>query len=222
MIFSICSDRSHRSAQIEQLDSAILSSSSTENTTSTTSRTTSPYSQQREAEKQTDKTVIASSCTSPVAENELANKEPIDSNLDLCSAPGDRIQNDYDGLSCSNTLALRADSSASTQQADYSPQPTSASQPSEPNSDCIDKAAMREPALESPARTQLLTRLSALTNEGVDSLRLNTKLASALDRYLEWVGDALEYFPPRDRYARKINQVWACLFTPLSLVKNRH
>lgn len=53
---------------------------------------------------------------------------------------------------------------------------------------------MRSPALKFPARTQLLTRLSALTNESVDSLRLNTILNSALDRYRDRVNDALEYF----------------------------
>ena len=53
---------------------------------------------------------------------------------------------------------------------------------------------MQSPALESPARTQLLTRLAALTNEGVDGLRLNNILASALDHNSNRVDDALEYF----------------------------
>lgn len=53
---------------------------------------------------------------------------------------------------------------------------------------------MHESALNSPVRTQLLTKLSALTNESVDSLRLNNILASAVDRYPDKVDDALEYF----------------------------
>ena len=50
------------------------------------------------------------------------------------------------------------------------------------------------PVFESPARTQLLTRLSVLTTEPKDSLRFNTSLASALDRHPDRANDALEYF----------------------------
>jgi hypothetical protein len=53
---------------------------------------------------------------------------------------------------------------------------------------------MRKPALESSARTQLLTCLSALTNESLNSLRFNTILAPTLERYPDRVTDALEYF----------------------------
>lgn len=56
-------------------------------------------------------------------------------------------------------------------------------------------AASSSPVVfESPTRTQLLIKLSALIDESVDSLRLNTILASALDRHPERVDDALEYF----------------------------
>jgi hypothetical protein len=47
---------------------------------------------------------------------------------------------------------------------------------------------------ESPERTQLLAELSRLTNESIESLRLNTNLASALDRHPLRVKDALAYF----------------------------
>ncbi|WP_009630448.1 hypothetical protein [Synechocystis sp. PCC 7509] len=40
----------------------------------------------------------------------------------------------------------------------------------------------------------MLTQLSALTTESVDTLRLNTILNSALDRYPDRATDALEYF----------------------------
>lgn len=195
LICSICSNQTDRSAQIEHLDSDDLSNSSTETTAITTSKTISPYSQQREEEeKQTDKTVIAQSCTSLSAKNELASKELIDSDLDRCSAPGNPSQNEFDGLPCQDTPDTRSDSSASPQQTNCSPQPASANQPSQPISHRTDKPTMGDSALESPARTQLLTKLSALTNESVDSLRLNTILASALDRYPEHIDDALEYF----------------------------
>ena len=43
-------------------------------------------------------------------------------------------------------------------------------------------------------RTQLLVELSQLTNESIESLRLNTNLTSALDRHPLRVKDALAYF----------------------------
>lgn len=43
-------------------------------------------------------------------------------------------------------------------------------------------------------RTQLLQELSSLTQETLESLRLNTRLANALNRYPTHVKDALEYF----------------------------
>jgi DNA-binding MarR family transcriptional regulator len=51
-----------------------------------------------------------------------------------------------------------------------------------------------QPPLESPERTQLLAELSSLTNESIESLRLNTNLTSALDRHPLRVKDALAYF----------------------------
>ncbi|WP_052672542.1 hypothetical protein [Aliterella atlantica] len=197
LISSICSNQTDRSAQFEHLDSANLSRSSTKNTAFTTSKTTSPYIEEREEEeKRSDKAVIASSRTSPVAKDELANKEPIDLDLDLPSVAGDCIENKFDGLPCQDTSV---DSSTSTQSPATQPtnclhSPASVNQPSQPNSDRTNEVAMPSPVLESPARTQLLTKLSALTNESVDSLRLNTILASALDRHPEQVDDALEYF----------------------------
>ncbi|PSB27729.1 hypothetical protein [Chlorogloea sp. CCALA 695] len=199
LIFSICSNQDIRSAQIEHLDVAVLSSSSTEITAFTTSENTSLQSQEREEKKPTRNTVILKSCTSPVAKDELASKEQKNFALDLRSAPSDHIQNDFDGLPCKESPAAKSDLSNSVRplankQTNCLPQPAPANQPSQPNSDCTDQVAMRSPALESPARTQLLTRLSALTNESVDSLRLNTILNSALDRYRDRVNDALEYF----------------------------
>ncbi len=196
LISSICSNQPHRSARFEQLNSASLSSSSTETTAFTTSKTTSPFSQERAKEKQTDKTVIARSCTSPVALGELASKAQTDTDLNLLSAADERIENKFDGLPCQDTPV---GSSASAQpianeQTNCLPQPAPANQPSQPNSDRTANAVTDSPGLESPARTQLLTRLSALTNEGVDTLRLNTILASAVDRHPERVNDALEYF----------------------------
>ncbi len=195
LISSICSNRTDRSAQFEHLDVVNLSSSSTETTAITTSKITSPYSQRREEEeKRSDKTVIARSCASPVAKDESVSDEQIDTDLDRCSAPGDRVQNDFDGLPCKESPDTKSDSSASVQQTNCLPQTTSTNQPSQLSSDCTDEATMHSPALESPARTQLLTRLSALTNESLDSLRLNNILASAVDRYWDRVDDALEYF----------------------------
>ncbi len=55
-------------------------------------------------------------------------------------------------------------------------------------------APSNPPVFESSVRTGLLTRLSVLTTEPIDSLRLNTALASALDRYPDRATDALEYF----------------------------
>lgn len=110
---SICSNQSHRSTQIEQLDVVSLSSSSTETTASTTSKTTSFYSQEREQEKQIDKTVIARSCTSPVADNKMASKEPINLGQDRFSADGDHVQNEFDASPCIESPALKSDLSAS-------------------------------------------------------------------------------------------------------------
>ena len=50
------------------------------------------------------------------------------------------------------------------------------------------------PAFEPLERNQLLTELSQLTNESLESLRLNTNLASALDRYPRNIKEALQYF----------------------------
>jgi hypothetical protein len=61
------------------------------------------------------------------------------------------------------------------------------SSPSSPTPD-------EQPPLESPERTQLLAELSRLTNESIESLRLNTNLACALDRHPLRVKDALAYF----------------------------
>lgn len=195
LLYSICSNQHIRSAQFEQLDVTNLSSSSTETKAITTSENTSPQSQERENEK-SDKAVIARSCTPPVAEDKLVSHEQIDLGQELRSASASRIQNDFDGLSCSNSPINSSASSQSItdEQSNGLPKPVPANQLSKPSSDRIDKAAMQSPALESPARTQLLTRLSALTTESVDSLRLNTILNSALDRYPDRANDALEYF----------------------------
>jgi hypothetical protein len=198
LISSIYSNRTDPSAQIEHLNSAVLSSSSTEIPPITTSKNTSLQSEEREQEK-SDKAVVVISCTPPVAKDELASKEQTNFALDLRSAPSDHIQNDFDGLPCKESPATKSDSSTSVQplvaeQVECLPQPTPANQLSKPNSDLTDEAVMQSPALESPARTGLLTRLSALTNESVDSLRLNNILNSALDRYSDRAIDALEYF----------------------------
>ncbi len=198
MISSICSEQPHRVAQFEQLDGTNLSSSSTENTAITTSENTSPQSEEREQEK-LDKAVVARSRSSLSVKNKLVGDERIDFDLDLPSAPASRTQNDSDGLPCKESPATKSDSSTSVrpfaaEQVECLPQLTPANQLSKPNSEHTDEAAMQSPALESPARTQLLTRLSALTNESVDSLRLNNILNSALDRYSDMVTDALEYF----------------------------
>ncbi len=176
-----------------------MSSSFTEITAFITSENTSPQSKEREKEKSSRNTVIPKSCTSPVAKDESVSDEQAGFALHLSSAPASRIQNEFDAFPCSDTPAIKSDSSASAQpiankQTNCLPQPASANQPCQPNSDCTNEVAMRSPALESPARTQLLTRLSALTNESVDSLHLNTILNSALDRYRNRVNDALEYF----------------------------
>jgi len=47
---------------------------------------------------------------------------------------------------------------------------------------------------ESPERTQLLAEVSRLTNESIESLRLNINLTSALDRHPLQVKDALAHF----------------------------
>ncbi len=199
LISSICSEQPHRSAQFEQLDVTNLSNSYTENTAITTSENTSLQSEEREQEKQSRNTVIPKSCTSLLAQDELAINEQTNFALDLRSAPGARIQNDSNGLPCKEYLATKSDSFTSVrplaaEQVECLPQPTPANQLSQSNSDLTDEAAIQSPALESPTRTQLLIKLSALTNESVDSLRLNTILASALDRYPARANDALEYF----------------------------
>jgi hypothetical protein len=51
-----------------------------------------------------------------------------------------------------------------------------------------------QPPFEAAQRTQLLAELSRLTNESIESLRLNTNLTSALDRHPLRVKDALAYF----------------------------
>ncbi len=191
LISSICSNRTDPSVQIEHLNSANLSSSYTETTAFTTSENTSLQSEEREKEKSV-KAVVARSCTSPVTEDELVSDEQIDFDRDLRSAPPSRIQNDFDGLPCQDTPATKSDSSAFVQST-----PTKYQSDACGGSLCdhrTHEAATHLPALESPARTQLLTKLSALTPESVDSLRLNTILNSALDRYPDKANDALEYF----------------------------
>ncbi len=190
LISSICSNQDIRSAQFEQLDVTNLSSSSTEITAITTSENTSLQSEEREKEKSV-KAVVARSCTSPVTEDELVSDEQIDFDRDLRSAPPSRIQNNFDGLSRSDALTVKPKLSASTQT-------NPVNQRVEHQDDCNGRlritAPSNPPVFESSARTELLTRLSALTTESVDSLRLNTILASALDRYPAQANNALEYF----------------------------
>ncbi len=107
-------------------------------------------------------------------------------------------QNRFGGLPCKESPATKSDSSAcdpplAAERTECLTQPSPANQPSKQNSDCI-AASTLEPVFESPARTGLLTRLSTLTTESIDSLRLNTILNSALDRYPNRATDALEYF----------------------------
>ncbi len=197
LISSICSNQHIQYAQIEHFNSANLSSSFPEITAFTTSENTSLQSKEREQEK-SHKAVVARSCTSPVAKDELISDEQIDLDRDLRSAPGDHIQNDFDGLPCQDTPATKSDSSAfvqstPTKQTNYLPQRAPTTKSSKYQSDRTDEAA-HLPALESPTRTQLLTKVSVLTTESIDSLRLNTILASALDRYPDRATDALEYF----------------------------
>jgi hypothetical protein len=193
LISSICSNRTDPSAQIEQLNSANLIRSSTEITAFTTSENTSPLtlqSEEREKEK-SDKAVVARFCTSPVAEDESVSDKQIDLGRDLRSAPASRIENNSDSLPCSNTPTVKSDLSASTQT-------NPVNQHVEHQDDCNGRlritAPSNPPVFESSARTELLTRLSALTTESVDSLRLNTILTSALDRHPDGATDALEYF----------------------------
>ena len=190
LISSICSNQGFQSAQIEQLNPSALSSSSTEITAFTTSENTSLRSEEREEEK-LDKAVVARSCSSLSAKDELASKEQADSDQDRFSAPANRIQNDFDELSRSDTPEIKPNLVASTQ-----PNPANKLVKHQDNSNRGDRitAPTNPPVFESSARTQLLTRLSALTTESVDTLRLNTILASALDRYLNRATDALEYF----------------------------
>jgi hypothetical protein len=114
LICSICSNRTDPSAQIQHLNSAVLSSSFTEITAFTTSENTSPQSEEREEEK-SDKAVVARSCFSPVAKDKLVGDEQADSDEDRFSAPADCIQNDFNGLSRSDTLTVKPKLSASTQ-----------------------------------------------------------------------------------------------------------
>ncbi len=190
LISSICSEQPHRSAQFEQLDVTNSSSSSTENTAITTSENTSPRSEERKEEK-SDKAVVVRSCFSLSVKDKLAGDEQPDLHEDRFSAPADCIQNDFDGLSHSDTLTVKLKLSASTQ-----PNPVNQPVKHQDDSNRGDRitALTNPPAFESPAHTELLTRLSALTTESVDSLRLNTILNSALDRYLDKANDALEYF----------------------------
>ncbi|WP_009630449.1 hypothetical protein [Synechocystis sp. PCC 7509] len=111
LISSICSNQHFQYAQIEHLNVANLSSSSTETTTITTSENTSPQSEERKQEK-LNKAVIARSCTPSLKQDKLSGNEQPDFVRDLRSASGDHIQNDFDGLPCSNTPV---DSSASSQ-----------------------------------------------------------------------------------------------------------
>ena len=188
LISSICSEQPHRSAQFEQLDVTNLSSSSTETKTITTSENTSLQSEERKEEK-SDKAVVARSCFSLSVKDELVGDEQLDLDEDRFSAPAaDSLQNDFDDLSCKESPQS---SSASTQ-----PKPDNKPVKHHHNNDRGDRLAtsINPPIFESPARTGLLTRLSALSTESVETLRLNTILNSALDRYPDRVNDALEYF----------------------------
>lgn len=117
------------------------------------------------------------------------------------AAAANCIQNEFDGLPCSDTPAIKPNSSDSTQ-----PTPVNKRVKQQHGSNGGDSPSPE--AFESPARTQLLICLSVLTTEPVNTLRLSTSLASALDRYPERASDALEYFHPRKCYARKIHQGW--------------
>ncbi len=194
LICSICSNQDIRSAQTEHLNSAVLSSSSTEITAFTTSENTSLRSEERE--EKSDKAVVVRSWSSPAAKDKLVGDERIDLGRDLCSASGDHIQNDFDGLPCKESPV---DPSAPAQsitdeQSNGLPKSVPINQPSKPNSERSNCPPARITLFESSARTELLTRLSVLTTESVDTLRLNTILNSALDRYPDRATDALEYF----------------------------
>jgi hypothetical protein len=189
-ISSICSEQPHRVAQFEQLDVTNLSSSSTKTKTITTSENTSPQSEERGEEK-LDKAIVVSCWSSSSAKDESVSDKQADSDWDRFSAPSDLVENDFDGLPCSNAPTVKPDLSASTQT-------NRVNQRVEDQDDSNGRlritAPSNPPVFESSARTELLTRLSALTTESVDSLRLNTILNSALDRYPERANNALEYF----------------------------
>ncbi len=196
LLSSICSNQYIRSARFEQLKSSTLSRSSTKTTALTTSENTSPLTPQseeieREEEKSSGNTVIAESCTSPVEQNKLSGSEQLDLDEDRFSAPASRTQNDFDGSSHSNTPVIEPNLVASTQ-----PNPVNKLVKHQDDSNRRDRVAAPNnlPVFESSARTQLVTRLSVLTTEPLDSIRLNTSLASVLDRYPERANEALEYF----------------------------
>ena len=162
--------------------------SSTEHTAFTTSENTSLQSEERKEEK-SDKAVVARSCFSLSVKDELVGDEQLNLDEDRFSAPAaDSLQNDFDDLPCSNTLQS---SSASTQ-----PKPDNKPVKHQHDNGRGDRVvtSINPPIFESSARTGLLTRLSALSTESVDTLRLNTILNSALDRYPNRATDALEYF----------------------------
>ena len=195
LLSSICSNQRFQSAQIEQLNPSTLSGSFPETTAFTTSENTSPLTPQteeieREEEKSSGNTVIAQSCTSLVKQDELSGSEQRDSDEDHFSAPGDRIQNDFDGSSRLDTPAIEPNLIVSTPNAVNK---LVKHQNDSNKGDCL-AAPSNLPVFESPARTQLLSHLSVLTTEPEDSLRFNTSLASALDRYPDRANDALEYF----------------------------
>ncbi len=196
LLSSICSNQHFQSAQIEQLNSSTLSSSFTETKTITTSENTSPlipHSQEieREEEKSSGNTVIPEFCTSSLKQDELSSSEQPDLDKGRFSAPANPTQNDFDKSSHSDTPAIEPNLVASTQ-----PHPVNKLVKHQDDSNRGDRVAAPSnlPVFESSARTQLLTRLSVLTTEPLDSIRLNTALASTLDRYPERSNEALEYF----------------------------
>ena len=195
LLSSICSNQGFQSAQIEQLNPSTLRSSFPEITAFIISENTSPLTPQneeikREEEKSSGNTVIAQSCTSLVKPDELSGSEQPDFDEGHFSAPASRIQNNFDGSSHSDTPEIEPNLVASI------PNAVNKLVKHQNGSNGGDHVAAPSnlPLFESPARTQLLTRLSVLTTEPKDSLRVNTSLASALDRYPDRANDALEYF----------------------------
>ena len=195
LLSSICSNQGFQSAQIEQLNPSTLRSSFPEITAFIISENTSPLTPQneeikREEEKSSGNTVIAQSCTSLVKPDELSGSEQPDFDEGHFSAPASRIQNNFDGSSHSDTPEIEPNLVASI------PNAVNKLVKHQNGSNGGDHVAAPSnlPVFESPARTQLLTRLSVLTTEPKDSLRVNTSLASALDRHPDRANDALEYF----------------------------